>query len=365
MRVAHVFKDSYPPVVAGITRYVADLAAASAKRGVEVEVRVAGVRRSRSEQRPDGVTIHRFRESGRALSMPLSAALVRAASKVDADVVHVHLPNPVGEFGALANRGSHGLVVSFHAQLGRQRFLAPVYGPLQSALVRKADRVLAASPAMMKAPELALGADRLRLVPMGVSPRMLAPDPAMEISLNGPLRVLFVGRLVYYKGLDVLLDAIAPMSFVELAIIGDGEMRNALSVRIAADQRLSTKVVVHHDIDDDALVAAHLSHDVFVLPSISRAESFGLSMAEAMANGLPAISTSLGTGTDWVNLHDKTGLVVAPGDVVGLRGAIESMRDDKLRNRLAAGSIERARGVFSFDRHLDLVHRCYEAAIAS
>ncbi len=362
VRIAHVFKDAHPPVPAGITRYIADLAAASTARGAEVDVYVAGVRHTRTDDRPDGVRIHRFSETTRALSMPLSLPLVNAARTIDADIIHLHLPNPIGELGAIANRGDHGLVLSFHAQLGKQKVLGPVYGPLQRSLVRKADRVLASSQTLMKAPELADAGERLRFAPYGVSPRMVAPEPGAFRKLDGPLRVLFVGRLVYYKGVEVLLDAIEDLPDVEVSIFGDGVLREPLEARLAQDPGLAARVRMRHDADDDEIIAAHLDHDVIVLPSVSRAEAFGLSMAEAMANGLPAISTSLGTGTDWVNLHDESGLVVPPNDAPALRAALDSLRDDDLRGRLAAGAVERARTVFSFDAHADQIHQWYEEA---
>ena len=362
VRIAHVFKDAHPPVPAGITRYIADLAAASTARGADVDVYVAGVRHTRTDDRPDGVRIHRFSETTRALSMPLSLPLVNAARTIDADIIHLHLPNPIGELGAVANRGDHGLVLSFHAQLGKQKVLGPVYGPLQRSLVRKADRVLASSRTLMQAPELADAGERLRFAPYGVSPRMVAPEPGAFRPLDGPLRVLFVGRLVYYKGVEVLLDAIEDLPDVEVSIFGDGVLREPLEARLADDPALAARVRMRHDADDDEIIAAHLDHDVVVLPSVSRAEAFGLSMAEAMANGLPAISTSLGTGTDWVNLHDESGLVVPPNDAPALRAALESLRDDELRGRLAAGAVERARTVFSFDAHADQIHQWYEEA---
>lgn len=365
MRIAHVFKDANPPVAAGITRYMADLAAASVARGAEVDIYVAGVKHTRSEQRPDGVTIHRFAEAGRALSMPLSWPLARAARRLEADVVHVHSPNPIAELGLLANRNDPAVVVSFHAQLGRQRFLDPVYGPVQARLMRRARAVLAASQMLADAPELSAASGRVRLAPYGVSPQMLEDQPGVPRRLDGSLRLLFVGRLVYYKGIEVLLDAVGEVEDVVLTVFGDGPLREQVARRIHSDPSLSGRVTLVCDGDDSTVKSAHKQHDVVVLPSVSRAEAFGLSMAEAMANGLPAISTRLGTGTDWVNLDGQTGLVVAPGDTSALAGAIECLKDDTLRHRLAAGALRRAREEFSFDRHVDLIHDVYEQAVAS
>ena len=365
MRIAHVFKDANPPVAAGITRYMADLAAASVARGADVDLYVAGVKHTRSEQRPDGVTIHRFAEAGRALSMPLSWSLAEATRRLDADVVHLHSPNPIAELGVLANRNDPAVVVSFHAQLGKQRFLDPVYGPVQRRLMRRARAVLAASQMLVDAPELSAASGRVRLAPYGVSPRMLDAQPGRPRRLDGPLRLLFVGRLVYYKGIEVLLDAMREVEDVVLTVYGDGPLRDVVTQRTQSDPALCGRVTLVHDGDDNVVRSAHKQHDVVVLPSVSRAEAFGLSMAEAMANGLPAISTRLGTGTDWVNLDGQTGLVVAPGDTTALARAIETLKDDTLRHRLAGGALRRAREEFSFDRHVDLIHDIYEQALAS
>jgi rhamnosyl/mannosyltransferase len=176
-----------------------------------------------------------------------------------------------------------------------------------------------------------------------------------------PLRLLFVGRLVYYKGVDILLKALSLTSQANLSIVGDGADRSrleALSVQLGVDGR--TEFL--GSLRDDDLVKELRDADVFVLPSVSRAEAFGLAMVEAMANGLPAISTSLGTGTDWVNLDDVSGIVVPAGDAMALAAAVERLTDSDLRARLGAGAFKRAQDMFSFERHVDTLEAAYRAA---
>ncbi|MFT5531253.1 MAG: glycosyltransferase involved in cell wall biosynthesis [Candidatus Poriferisodalaceae bacterium] len=364
MRIVHVFKDAYPPVAAGITRYMGDLAAASAARGHDVEIVVAGVRFARVEQRPDGVSIRRVREWGRVLSMPISPALITATARAKADIVHIHVPNPLSELGAIGNSGNYKLVASFHAQLGRQRLFAPLAGPLQRAAFSRAARVFASSEVLAGAAELEHVDHRVVLAPYGVSPQMVADEPSPPRDSIDKLRVLFVGRLVYYKGIDVLLDAVEGNERFDVTIMGDGALRESIEARVLASPQLAAQVTMIADASDEGVMGQHGLHDVVVLPSVSRAEAFGLSMAEAMANGLPAISTRLGTGTDWVNRHEESGLTVEANNADALRGALDRFFDDALRLRLAAGALERARTVFSFDRHADLIHRHYDAVIA-
>jgi glycosyltransferase involved in cell wall biosynthesis len=365
MRVAHVYKDFCPPARGGIERYVADIAAATAARGFTVEVHVAGVRRSRTDHLTDGVEVHRHHETARCLSSPIAGGLALAASRLDADIVHLHMPNPVGEIGALLNRGAPALVASFHAPVVRQRFLEPAYGPLRERVLGRCRTVLVSSTQMAAARELAGCTDRVWVLPYGVSPS-LAPskEPSRRLDRDD-LRILFVGRLVYYKGLDILLHAIASVADrpVQLTIVGEGPLRGELE-GLAATLGVQDRVHIAGAVDDQALLEIYRSHDVFVMPSGSRAETFGMAMCEAMAAGLPAVSTTVGTGTDWVNLNGVTGLVVRPGDPVELAEALRTLAGDSdLRTRLGCGARERASAEFSFEGHIDGLVAVYEALV--
>ena len=83
-----------------------------------------------------------------------------------------------------------------------------------------------------------------------------------------------------------------------------------------------------------------------------------------MVNGVPAISTALGTGTDWVNLDGCTGLVVPPNDVGALAAAIEKLRDADFRARLGANAAQRSSLLFSFGHHIAELERVYREAVA-
>jgi rhamnosyl/mannosyltransferase len=297
-------------------------------------------------------------------SSPIAVGLPLAASRLDADVVHLHMPNPVGEIGALLNRRAGALVASFHAPVVRQRFLEPVYGPLRERLLGRCHTILVSSEQMSAAREIAGHRDAMRVLPYGVSPSLASSDEPSRPSDGAALRLLFVGRLVYYKGLDVLVHAVARLAdqSVRLTIVGAGPLRAELE-NLAARLGVQDRVELAGPVDDAAVREMYRSNDVFVMPSDSRAEAFGMAMCEAMASGLPAVSTSVGTGTDWVNLDGVTGLVVPPGDPEPLAGALRTLAGDAdLRARLGRGAQQRARREFSFERHVDRLVEVYEAA---
>jgi rhamnosyl/mannosyltransferase len=362
MKIVHVFKDFYPPLAAGITCYLADVSDAMAGRGHEVEVHVAGVKQSRRDRLPSGVVVHRHQEMARALSMPLAPGLVREVRTLDADVLHVHLPNPIGELGVVLNHGP-AVVATFHAQLGRQRMLEPLYAPLRKAVLRRATSVLVSGQAMATAPELDGWSEKVRVLPYGVSPRLVGAGGEGTRAVGEPLRLLFVGRLVYYKGVDILLRALAQTTDTTLRLVGDGADRRALEA-LATELGVADRAEFLGSVTDAELAACHAAADVFVLPSISRAEAFGMAMSEAMASGIPVISTALGTGTDWVNLDGRTGIVVSPGDVDALAAAVEQLRDGELRARLGAEAARRAASLFSFDDHIIQLEKIYREAVA-
>jgi rhamnosyl/mannosyltransferase len=307
---------------------------------------------------PSGAVVYRHRELGRVLSTPLSPAFFRAVRGAVADVLHVHMPYPPGELAAFLNVHDVPLVLSFHSQLSRQQILEPVYGPLRRRVLERAAVVLVSSEQLFAAPELSGVRAKVRVLPYGVSPRLVARQ-RIRYPDEGALRVLFVGRLVYYKGIDVLMAAVAGADDAVLTVVGDGPLRSELE-RLAVELGLGGRVRFAGGVHDAAVRNAYATHDVLVLPSVSRAEAFGMTMIEAMANGLPVISTGLGTGTDWVNLDGETGLVVPPGDVEALVQALKRMGSLSLRRNLGRAARSRSQRWFSFSSHIEELLRVYK-----
>jgi rhamnosyl/mannosyltransferase len=171
---------------------------------------------------------------------------------------------------------------------------------------------------------------------------------------NGPRTtdhglLLFVGRLRYYKGLHVLLDAL-PEVPAQLLVGGDGPERARLAAQAAA-LGIGERVHFLGDVSDDDLPALYHAADLFVLPAHLRAEALGLSQIEALASGVPCVSTELGTGTSYANIHGETGLVVCPGDAAALAQAINTLlADPERRRRMGAAGQRRVAALFTRER---------------
>ena len=127
-----------------------------------------------------------------------------------------------------------------------------------------------------------------------------------------------------YKGVEFLLRALTE-SDVAAVIIGDGPLRGSLE-DLATGLGVDSRTFFLGAVDDGALAAWYGACDIFVLPSVTRAEAFGLVQLEAMARGKPVISTRIETGVPWVNLDGYTGLTVPPSDGARPRGRAANAR---------------------------------------
>jgi glycosyltransferase involved in cell wall biosynthesis len=180
--------------------------------------------------------------------------------------------------------------------------------------------------------------------------------PELSCPPGSPIAV-YTGRLHEAKGLADLVSAwsliVARWPNARLWLVGEGPFEQTLRESIAA-QNLSGRVVLAGVFDnvDELLTAA----DLFVLPSLE--EGMSLSMLEAMAVGLPVVSTDI-PGNQGVVTHQEHGLLVPTQDVNSLAAAIEQLLDDRqLATRLADAASVHVREHFSVagvvDRHLEL-----------
>ena len=266
------------------------------------------------------------------------------------DVVHLHMPFPVGEVACVIfSRLLSGkrLVVTYHADIVKQRFLLPFYAPLVKAVLRRADAIVVTSPAIIEHSEF--------LKPVATKCVVISPAPSQPVSeyersYSDFTYLLFVGRLVYYKGLTYLLEALEGLD-IPLKISGGGPDKQAL-LTLAAEKNLTSVEFLGY-VDDATLDALYRGASAFVFPSVAESEAFGLVQVSAMMHGLPVINTDLPTGVPWVARNEKEALTVPPKDSVALKNALQRLvADAVLRERLGKSGKERAKQEFTLDQML-------------
>jgi rhamnosyl/mannosyltransferase len=366
VRILQIYRDYFTKLPGGIERHVHDLAHGLADLGA-MEV-LASSRSRRTVTSVDGqVRVRLVREFGRPAGVPLAPGFPRVVRQRHYDVIHEHTPNPTGELAMSVARKGTARVVTYHADLHRARRVYPIYKRLLDRFLAGSDRVLVSSSRLIESSPILSHLqerhpDRLRVVPFGVDPLRFDPRPterseALRASWGSEPVVLFVGRLRYYKGVNLLVEAMQDVD-AKLVVVGEG----AESGPVAASGRqlLGSRFVHVAGVSDDVLPDFYRAADIFCLPSISAAETFGIAGLEAMAAGLPVISTEVGTATSEVNVDGRTGLVVPARDPGALRAAIEKLvGDGPLMESFGANAASRARADFSKEKMLSAVRQVY------
>lgn len=362
MHIVHVYKD-YFPVLGGIENHIRVLAQAQARSGHDVTVLVCSPNlRSWSELR-DGVRIVRCGRLATIASMPISLAQPLALARLRPDIAHIQSPYPVGEATNWLLGRARATVLSYQSDIVRQAGWLRLYAPTLKRVLQAADRIIVSSKRYMaSSPWLSSVRAKCRVVPLSVDHCRFHP-PAFPY--GGPPTLLFVGRLRYYKGVDTLIRALASMPGAHLAIVGTGTMQE--SWRTMVDElELGERVRFLGDVPDAELPAVYHRAHAFVLPANARSEAFGRVLLEAMASGLPCITTEVGTGTSWVVQDQVTGFVVPPSDTAALGAAIRRLLSaPELRRSMGCAGRARVLRHFTQDRMVTAVQAVYGEALGA
>jgi rhamnosyl/mannosyltransferase len=367
IKVVHAAKF-YPPVLGGMETVVADLCNGTAQDW-DVSVVAANLGRSTVRERCGQVDVIRAATLLTAHSVPLCPMLPWHLWTRQADCLVFHEPSPLPGTALYVHVPADRFLVWHHSDLVRPWWAPPTYGRLQRSLYRRADCVIVSSPNLAAQSPLVQQARRVAIIPFGIDlERYRQLDAAglerverLRARVPGP-RVLFVGRFVYYKGAAVLVEAMRRCPGT-LVMIGEGPLESDLR-RLVASLGLADRVVFVGHVSDDELRAYYHACDVLVLPSVARTEAFGVVQVEAMAAGMPVVSTNLPTGVPWVNQDGVTGLVVPPADPAALADALRRiLTDTALGRRLSLGASARAQAMFSRQRMIDAFKDLVETAV--
>lgn len=287
--------------------------------------------------------------AGFPVSPTYPAVLRRSISEFNPDIVHTHYPLPLfPEVASLLAAvediplllTSHGAFeMTWDSAIGA---FANIYNKtLLKLSMAAADRIHISNTGIFEEiPLFEDNAEKVRTVPMGVDTDWFDPD---AVSGNAPYpdtgadTILFVGAFRRYKGLECLLEAfdqIVKGRDAHLVLVGDGPLNDSLR-SIVSEFDIGSSVTFTGQVSDEELRRAYSGADLFVLPSPTISESFGLVTLEAMAMGLPVVVTS-GSGIGHVLGGDGPGTVVEPSDPDSLSTAIDQLLSNPERRRTEA-----------------------------
>ena len=371
MRVLHFYKTYYPDTVGGVEQVIYQICRGAAKCGVESSVLSLTRQDADRVVELEGHAVHRARMDFEIASNAFSASSFFRFSKLAkrADIVHYHFPWPFGDVVHFTTRHKKKTVVTYHSDIVRQKVLLKLYRPLKRRFLADVDRIVATSPSYLETSEvLNEYRHKTEVIPIGLD-KSSYPTASPELlakwqSKFGERFFLFVGMIRYYKGLDFLLDAAHGTEY-PVVIVGAGPVEAELKER-AARLKLHNVHFLGALSDEDKVALLALCYAV-ILPSHLRSEAFGVSLLEGAMYGKPMISCEIGTGTSYINKHNDTGLVIAPGDSNALRDAMRFLLENPcIAAEMGARAEQRYLSLFTSERmaksYVDLYKRLLEEA---
>lgn len=348
------------PVGGGVEKVMVDLMGGLSARGMYCDMLCAGVGLSgisRINSRSKLICVDSWCKLAATMIAPGMISQLRRICQ-EYDIIHVHHPDPMACLALYLSGYKGRVVLHWHSDIAKQRFLLQLYRPLQHWLLKRADVVVGTSPVyMQESPHLAHWQHKVCCLPIGIEPVSPDKEAVEEIrSRYGGRHIIFsLGRLVPYKGYRYLIEAARYLGEDYVVLIGGtGPLRDELQ-ELIRHWGVTDRVKLLGRISEEDLPAYYGACSLFCLSSVQKTEAFGIVQIEAMSCGKPVVATRIPqSGVAWVNSHEESGLNVEPCDVRGLAHAIKEIcEDEELYKRLSEGARERFQRLFHIDRMID------------
>lgn len=338
MKIVQLFKIYWPDNGGGIATVMESIANAMKKEKQEIVVCQAKRGKKTTVEKYNGVPVYRCSQLFDFASTPFSIRFLQDVHRRtrNSDITIYHFPYPMIDLAILLGLVKGKLVVWWHCDFDKYKLLMPIYNVFVRHTLKKADRILVSAQGNIDHSNILCDyKEKCIVIPFCVSKELLLrgqnyynnkkdANTGADISVN----ILFVGRLVWYKGLDLLLKAFAQMKYKNctLTIVGGGPLEQELH---DLAKKMGLKNVIFTGMISEEEKVKHIEKcDFLVLPSISKAEAFALVQIEAMAFGKPVINTALPSGVPCVSINGVTGLTVQPGSLSELTHAMDKMAEN-------------------------------------
>jgi len=361
MKILQINKLYYP-VIGGIETVVKDIAEGlNGESDFQIDVLACRDKGPRQTEIINDVKVFRAASRGKALGMPLSLDFFKLFSEIknNYDIIIIHHPFPLASIIA-PSIPKEKLIIFYHCDIVRQKLFRLFFRPFIAASLKNSRKILVSGRNIISSsPLLKPLADKCVAVPFGFDDRLDAGDEfeaaAIKNRYSGGKKLLLgVGRLVYYKGFEYAVKAMASVD-ARLLIIGSGPQEKKLR-QLIASLKLEEKIIIIPP--QPRLKPYFLASDLFVFPSSRKSEAFGLVQLEALAAGRPIINTRLQTAVEEVSQDGISGLTVKTKNAGALATAINRLlNDDNLRKQFGLNARERYQKLFTKKIFLDRFRR--------
>lgn len=364
MKVLQINKLYYP-FTGGVEKVAYDISN-ELKDKVAMNVLVANDKFENVKEKVNDVNVDRVACIGTYFSMPFAPGFPFALKNYKADILHFHLPFPLGVMSYLLTKPEGKTVVTWHSDIVKQKMILKFYRPFLMSFLSKVDRIVVTSPNMIaNSPFLEPFKDKCVVISLGINPERFKltenvkrQAEKIKKKYEKPI-ILFMGRLVYYKGVRYLIEAMKNVN-ARLLIGGSGQLKDDLK-ELSNKLGLDNKIDFLGFVDDNDLAVYYHACDMFVLPSIAESEAFGIVQLEAQVCGKPVISTNLPTGVPYANMDKETGIIVEPKSSKQLSDAINKLLSNKkLRLKYGTNAKKRVESDFTIRKMSQAYYNIYK-----
>jgi len=371
-----MFSWEFPPrIIGGISPHVYHLSKSLARNGVKVYVVTCDFPGAPRHEVVDGVEVFRIDSYKNPapdfatwvylmnMNMQKEAAALVKSLDGKVDVFHAHDWLVANAGIGLKHVFRKPLLATIHStEIGRRNGINSDYERMihetEAWLTYEAWKVICCSNYMVSHVRWAFGLpeDKLVMIPNGVNVQEYTENKNTDLSqfrrrfaLPEEKIVLFVGRLVYEKGIHVFTNAVPKILEkvnAKFVIVGNGYMKEPLS-NLVKGMGLAHKVVFTGFVDDETLKNLQRCADVCVVPSLF--EPFGIVALEAMAAKSPVVVSDTG-GLSEIVEHDVSGVKVYPDNPDSLAWGIQRvLLDENYANRLRNNAYKRVQENYNWD----------------
>ncbi|MDI6730793.1 MAG: glycosyltransferase, partial [Candidatus Altarchaeum sp.] len=347
MKILNITKYFYPKY-GGIETRNFEISKYLSQNGFEIHVST-----SKHAQNLDdfevygGINIRRHKILFKAFNDVFYPGIIKDIFRLDFDLVHVDLPDPVNSIFAFFASviKNKPLIITHHADIEKEELekfpaslILKAYNIILKFILQRAKKIFVTSKDYAKSgknPGNFKFEDESEGGKLVLSPNFIDENKSnienydeiekirKNLDLENKKIILFVGRLVQYKGVEYLLKSFKEVeknfNDVVLLIIGDGPLRKNLENLTFGSNNIKFLGKVEN------LNPYYALCDIFVLPSISRQEAFGLVLIEAMYFGKPCITTNIESGMKYVVDYGDAGILVKEKNTEELKNAIENL----------------------------------------
>lgn len=366
----------FPPrIIGGISPHVYHLSKNLTKNDIKVYVVTCDFPGAETHEIIDEVEIFRidsyknpspnFASWAYLMNMNMQKEVATIVNSLDGtvDIFHVHDWLVANAGIGLKHVYRKPLLATIHStEIGRRNGLNSDYERMihetEAWLTYEAWKVICCSNYMASHVQKAfdLKESKIVMIPNGVSLKEYKKRKKIDLTkfrarfaLPEEKIVLFVGRLVYEKGIHVFINAISKIlqsTNAKFVIVGDGYMKEPL-LNLTKKMNLSHKVIFTGFVDEETLRNLQQCADVSVVPSLF--EPFGIVALEAMAAKSPVVSSDTG-GLSEIIEHDKTGVKVYPNNTDSLSWGIKKVLNDKeYSNRLKTTAYKTVKAKYNWN----------------